>query len=67
MAEQRIALCAIVRNEIRSLVEWLAYHKTLEFTEIVICDNASADARRGRAVVRHPAGGGADWPFVEVA
>lgn len=23
----RIALCAIVRNEIRSIIEWLAHHK----------------------------------------
>jgi glycosyltransferase involved in cell wall biosynthesis len=43
MAEQRIALCAIVRNEIRSLVEWLAYHKSLGFTEVVIYDNSSTD------------------------
>ncbi|WP_137110528.1 glycosyltransferase family 2 protein [Rhodobacter sp. SY28-1] len=43
MAEQRIALCAIVRNEIRSLVEWLAHHKALGFTDVVIYDNDSTD------------------------
>lgn len=38
-----IALCAIVRNEIRSLVEWLAHHKALGFDEVVIYDNDSTD------------------------
>ena len=43
MTNPRIALCAIVRNEIRSLVEWLAHHKALGFTEVVIYDNDSTD------------------------
>jgi hypothetical protein len=43
MAEQRIALCAIVRNEIRSIVEWLAHYKALGVTEVVIYDNDSTD------------------------
>jgi Glycosyl transferase family 2 len=43
MVEQRIALCAIVRNEIRSIIEWLAHHKTLGFTEFLIYDNESTD------------------------
>jgi glycosyltransferase involved in cell wall biosynthesis len=38
-----IALCAIVRNEIRSIVEWLAHYKVLGFTECVIYDNDSTD------------------------
>ncbi len=43
MTAARIALCAIVRNEIRSLVEWLAHHKALGFTDFVIYDNDSTD------------------------
>ena len=43
MAEQRIALCAIVRNEIRGLVEWLAHYKAVGFNDILIYDNASTD------------------------
>lgn len=43
MSAPRIALCAIVRNEIRSIVEWLAYHKALGFSEFVIYDNDSTD------------------------
>lgn len=43
MTTPRIALCAIVRNEIRSIVEWLAHNKVLGFTDIVIYDNDSTD------------------------
>jgi glycosyltransferase involved in cell wall biosynthesis len=43
MEQQSIALCGIVRNEIRSIVEWLAYNKALGFTDIVIYDNDSTD------------------------
>jgi hypothetical protein len=43
MIPNRIALCAIVRNEVRSLVEWLAHHKVLGFTEFLIYDNESTD------------------------
>ena len=43
MAGERIALCGIVRNEIRSVVEWLAHHKALGFTDFLIYDNASTD------------------------
>ena len=46
MTKPRIALCAIVRNEIRSLVEWLAHHKALGFTDVVIYDNDSTDGTR---------------------
>jgi glycosyltransferase involved in cell wall biosynthesis len=38
-----IALCGIVRNEIRSVVEWLAHYKVLGFTDFVIYDNESTD------------------------
>jgi glycosyltransferase involved in cell wall biosynthesis len=40
---ESIALCAIVKNEIRSIVEWLAYNKALGFSDIVIYDNESSD------------------------
>lgn len=38
-----IALCGIVRNEIRSVIEWLAHYKVLGFTDFVIYDNESSD------------------------
>ncbi len=38
-----IALCAIVKDEVRAIVEWLAYHKALGFSDIVIYDNESSD------------------------
>ena len=47
MTAPRIALCAIVRNEIRGLVEWLAHYKALGFNDILIYDNASDDGRSG--------------------
>lgn len=64
MTEPRIALCAIVRNEIRSLVEWLAYHKALGFTELVIYDNASTDGTSDVLRVLDEAGElvHLDWP-----
>lgn len=43
MAEQSIALCGIVRNEIRSVVEWLAHYKALGFSDFLIYDNSSTD------------------------
>lgn len=43
MTVPRIALCAIVRNEIRSLVEWLAHYKALGFNEFILYDNDSTD------------------------
>jgi hypothetical protein len=43
MTTPRIALCAIVRNEIRALVEWLAHYKALGFTDFAIYDNDSTD------------------------
>jgi glycosyltransferase involved in cell wall biosynthesis len=43
MTPARIALCAIVRNEIRGLIEWLAHYKALGFDDFLIYDNASDD------------------------
>ena len=43
MTTPSIALCGIVRNEIRGLVEWLAHYKALGFTDFVIYDNESTD------------------------
>jgi len=43
MAGERIALCGIVRNEIRGVVEWLAHYKALGFNDILIYDNSSTD------------------------
>ncbi len=37
------ALCAILRNEIRGVVEWLAHYKALGVDEFLIYDNASSD------------------------
>jgi glycosyltransferase involved in cell wall biosynthesis len=43
MGEFSAALCAIVRNEVRSVVEWLAHYKALGFDEFLIYDNESHD------------------------
>jgi Glycosyl transferase family 2 len=43
MAGESVALCGIVRNEIRSIVEWLAHYKALGFSDFLIYDNASTD------------------------
>lgn len=43
MTDISIALCGIVKNEIRSIVEWLAHYKALGFTDFVIYDNESTD------------------------
>ncbi len=43
MGEPSIALCGIVKNEVRSVVEWLAHYKALGFTDFVIYDNESTD------------------------
>lgn len=37
------ALCAILRNELRGVVEWLAHYKALGVDEFLIYDNASDD------------------------
>ncbi len=38
-----IALCAILRNEIRGVVEWLAHYKALGVDDFLIYDNESTD------------------------
>jgi hypothetical protein len=43
MTGQSVALCGIVKNEIRSVVEWLAHYKVLGFTDFLIYDNDSSD------------------------
>ncbi len=43
MPDVSAALCGIVRNEIRSIVEWLAHYKALGFSDFLIYDNSSDD------------------------
>ena len=43
MTAASIALCGIVKNEIRSVVEWIAHYKALGFTDFVVYDNESTD------------------------
>lgn len=64
MAGERIALCGIVRNEIRSVVEWLAHYKALGFTDFVIYDNSSTDGTSDVLRVLDEAGElvHLDWP-----
>ncbi|NHB77003.1 glycosyltransferase family 2 protein [Rhodobacter calidifons] len=60
----RIALCAIIRNEIRALVEWLAHYKALGVSEVVIYDNSSTDGTTEALRVLDEAGElvHLDWP-----
>jgi hypothetical protein len=64
MNRQNIALCAIVRNEIRSLVEWLAHYKALGFDGFLIYDNASDDGTSEALAALDAAGElvHLDWP-----
>lgn len=64
MARERIALCGIVRNEIRSVVEWLAHYKALGFTDFLIYDNSSTDGTSDVLRVLDEAGEVVhlDWP-----
>ena len=39
-----VALCAIMRDEARYIVEWIAYHRVIGFDSILIYDNHSTDA-----------------------
>lgn len=52
----RIALCAIVRNELRSIIEWLAHHKALGFTDFLIYDNESTDGTTEALIALDEAG-----------
>jgi glycosyltransferase involved in cell wall biosynthesis len=64
MADPSIALCGMVRNEIRSVVEWLAHYKALGFTDFVIYDNESTDGTGEILQVLDDAGEiiRLDWP-----
>jgi glycosyltransferase involved in cell wall biosynthesis len=64
----KVAVCLIVKNEAKYLVEWLAHYLALGFDEILVYDNASTDAtyrvvesiaRRECSITLHP------WPDVE--
>lgn len=59
-----IALCGIVKNEVRSIVEWLAHYKALGFTDFVIYDNESTDGTETILQVLDEAGEliRLDWP-----
>jgi hypothetical protein len=57
---QRTTLVATMRNEGPYLVEWIAYHRLIGFTEIVVCTNGCADgspelldALQKRGILRH--------------
>jgi hypothetical protein len=56
MADASIALCGIVRNEIRGIVEWLAHYKALGFSEFLIYDNESNDGTEVILQELHDAG-----------
>lgn len=56
MTPPRIALCTIMRNEIRSLVEWLAHYRTLGFTDFLIYDNDSTDGTTEALIALDEAG-----------
>lgn len=43
MGETSVALCGIVRNEVKSILEWLAHYKALGVDEFLIYDNDSND------------------------
>jgi Glycosyl transferase family 2 len=64
MTAPRIALCAIVRNEVRSILEWLAHYKALGFDEFRIYDNDSQDGTEVILRALHEAGEVIlrDWP-----
>lgn len=39
----RVALCGIVKNEAAYLIDWIAWHRALGFTDFIIADNDSTD------------------------
>jgi len=60
MTDQRIALVATMRNEGPFILEWLAYHRAIGFTEVIVCTNDCVDgspdlldALAARGIVRH--------------
>ncbi len=66
MPKAGAALCGIVRNEIRSIVEWLAHYKALGFDEFLIYDNESTDGTEVILQALDEAGEliYLDWPHV---
>lgn len=64
MAETRVALCGIVKDEIHAIVEWLAHYKALGFTDFLIYDNESTDGTSDVLRVLDEAGElvHLDWP-----
>ena len=62
MAHLRILLVAAMRNEEPYLLEWLAYHRSIGFTDVVICTNHCVDGRpAGSAAVPHATAILVDW------
>lgn len=47
---ERIAICAVFRNEAHYLLQWIGYHRMVGIDHFVLYDNASTDG--GAAVVR---------------
>ena len=43
-AARRIALVATLRNEGPFIVEWVAYHRLIGFTDVIVCTNDCEDA-----------------------
>ncbi len=43
MDHPSLVICAIFKNEARNLLEWIAYHRVIGFTDIVLYDNGSTD------------------------
>ena len=59
------AVCLIVRNEVRDVAEWLAFHSLVGFDTLIVIDNGSHDGtdavvRRAAALhdIRYH-----DWPY----
>lgn len=42
-AKYTTSICAIVRNEARYILEWIAYHKAVGIDHFYIYDNQSTD------------------------
>ena len=51
MATQKLAICAIFKNEAPFLLEWIAYHIAVGFEHLVLYDNDSTDG--GAALIRN--------------
>jgi hypothetical protein len=60
MKDQRVALVATMRNEGPFVLEWLAYHRAIGFTDVIVCTNDCVDgspdlldALQARGALRH--------------